>query len=315
MIYVYIPHLTLKFVFLKISIIGSTVFLILVIVMYFGVYNEIEEISIQKEPEYMSIKNGNQTILFEVEDVQGVKLAKWANGDLFDVFGNVEDIRIEFGEPALKKGVFVLKPELTEIYNQIGVYHEENKSVIIIPIFTASAYSENGFYDFYEKKCENCTTTKILTEKELVSTSSANAVKILKLLGYDSITDVELDKNPNLISEYNKIIILHNEYVTKKMFNAITSHPNVIYLYPNALYAEIDVNYEKNEITLIRGHNYPESEILNGFNWEFENTPYEYDKKCENWEFYDIPNGKMLNCYPEQKIWQDKDLLKMLKEF
>lgn len=184
--------------------------------MYFGVYNEIEEISIQKEPEYMSIKNGNQTILFEVEDVQGVKLAKWANGDLFDVFGNVEDIRIEFGEPALKKGVFVLKPELTEIYNQIGVYHEENKSVIIIPIFTASAYSENGFYDFYEKKCENCTTTKILTEKELVSTSSANAVKILKLLGYDSITDVELDKNPNLISEYNKIIILHNEYVTKK---------------------------------------------------------------------------------------------------
>ena len=283
--------------------------------MYFGVYNEIEEISIQKEPEYMSIKNGNQTILFEVEDVQGVKLTKWANGDLFDVFGNVEDIRIEFGEPALKKGVFVLKPELTEIYNQIGVYHEENKSVIIIPIFTASAYSENGFYDFYEKKCEHCTTTKILTEKELVSTSSANAVKILKLLGYDSITDVELDKNPNLISEYNKIIILHNEYVTKKMFNAITSHPNVIYLYPNALYAEIDVNYEKNEITLIRGHNYPESEILNGFNWEFENTPYEYDKKCENWEFYDIPNGKMLNCYPEQKIWQDKDLLKMLKEF
>jgi len=69
-------------VFLKISIIGSTVFLILVIGMYFGVYNEIEEISIQKEPEYMSIKNGNQTILFEVEDVQGVKLAKWANGDL-----------------------------------------------------------------------------------------------------------------------------------------------------------------------------------------------------------------------------------------
>lgn len=149
----------------------------------------------------------------------------------------------------------------------------------------------------------------------LVGAISANAVKILKLLGYDSITDVELDKNPNLISEYNKIIILHNEYVTKKMFNAITSHPNVIYLYPNALYAEIDVNYEKNEITLIRGHNYPESEILNGFNWEFENTPYEYDKKCENWEFYDIPNGKMLNCYPEQKIWQDKDLLKMLKEF
>ena len=37
--------------------------------------------------------------------------------------------------------------------------------------------------------------------------------------------------------------MLHNEYVTRPMFDAITSHPNVIYLYPNALYAEIEVNY------------------------------------------------------------------------
>jgi hypothetical protein len=311
---VYNPHLTLKFMNLKISIVAIPVFLILITGIYFGYYGETENSSVQKEPEYMSIKAEGKTILFEVEDIQGVKLTKWANGNLFDVYGNVEDIRIEFGKPALKKGVFLLKPELTDIYSQIGVYDMQNKPIIIIPVFTASAYSENGFYDFYEKKCDNCTTTKILTEKELVSTSSANAVKILKLLGYDSITDIELDKNPNLISEYNKIIVLHNEYVTKKMFNAITSHPNVIYLYPNALYAEIDVDYQKNEITLIKGHNYPEPEILNGFNWEFENTPYEYDKKCENWEFYDIPNGKMLNCYPEQKIWKDKEFLQMLKE-
>ena len=99
------------------------------------------------------------------------------------------------------------------------------------------------------------------------------------------------------------------------MFNAITSHPNVIYLYPNALYAEINVDYEKNEITLIRGHNYPESEIINGFEWEYENThPYEYDSECENWEFYDIHNGKMLNCFPEYRIFQDELLLKTLKE-
>jgi hypothetical protein len=299
---------------LKISIIGSTVFLILVVVIYFGVYYELEGISVQKEPEYMSIKGEGKTILFEVEDFQGVKLTKWANGELFDVFGSVDDIRMEFGKPALKKGVFVLKPELTEIYDQIGVYDEQNKPVIIIPIFTASAYSENGFYDFYEKKCEKCTTTKIVAEKELTNTSSANAVKVLKLLGYDSITDIELDKNPSQISKYSKVIVLHNEYITKNMFDAITSHPNVIYLYPNALYAEINVDYEKNEITLIRGHGFPTEDEDNGFDWEFDNTrPYEYDIECKNWEFYDIPNGKMLNCYPEQLIWQDKELLKALK--
>ena len=81
--------------------------------------------------------------------------------------------------------------------------------------------------------------------------------------------------------------MLHNEYVTRTMFDAITSHPNVIYLYPNALYAEIEVDYDNNTITLIRGHNYPESEIVNGFDWEFENThPYEYDDTCLDMEFY-----------------------------
>ena len=288
--------------------------MILVVVIYFGVYYELEGISVQKEPEYMSIKGEGKTILFEVEDFQGVKLTRWANGELFDVFGSVDDIRMEFGKPALKKGVFVLKPELTEIYDQIGVYDEQNKPVIIIPIFTASAYAPLGFYDFYEKKCEKCTTTKIVAEKELTNTSSANAVKVLKLLGYDSITDIELDKNPSQISKYSKVIVLHNEYITKNMFDAITSHPNVIYLYPNALYAEINVDYEKNEITLIRGHGFPTEDEDNGFDWEFDNTrPYEYDIECKNWEFYDIPNGKMLNCYPEQLIWQDKELLKALK--
>ena len=117
------------------------------------------------------------------------------------------------------------------------------------------------------------------------------------------------------MSKYEKVIVLHNEYVTKNIFDAITSHHNVIYLYPNALHAEISVNYEDSTISLIRGHGYPESEIDNGFNWEFDNTrPYEFDKKCDTWEFYDISNGKMLNCYPEQKIWKDKEFLKALKE-
>ena len=122
-------------------------------------------------------------------------------------------------------------------------------------------------------------------------------------------------KNSDILLSYNSVIILHNEYVTKKMFDAITSHPNVVFLYPNSLYAEISVNYEDNTISLIKGHGYPESSIINGFDWEFENThPYEFDTKCNNWDFYTITNGVMLNCYPEQKIWNDELLLKKLKE-
>ena len=109
--------------------------------------------------------------------------------------------------------------------------------------------------------------------------------------------------------------MLHNEYVTKKQFDAITTHPHVIYLYPNALYAEIDVDYAKNTITLIQGHGYPTSDIDNGFNWEFENTrPFEFDNACQNWNFYEIDNGYQLNCYPEYVIFQDQKLLEEIKE-
>ena len=99
------------------------------------------------------------------------------------------------------------------------------------------------------------------------------------------------------------------------MFDAVTSHNNIIFLYPNALYAEIEVDMSKNEITLIRGHDYPPG-IKNGFNYKIEEKfhKYEYDNTCLEWEFIEIENGYALNCYPEQSIWQNAVLLKALKE-
>ena len=124
--------------------------------------------------------------------------------------------------------------------------------------------------------------------------------------------------NPSALDEYDSVVVLHNEYVSRTMFNAITSHDNVIFLYPNALYAQVNVDTTNNLITLVRGHNYPEVHIINGFDWINENThPYEYDTECENWEFYPTkgtPNGHMLNCYPEHIIWKDEVFLKTLKD-
>ena len=109
---------------------------------------------------------------------------------------------------------------------------------------------------------------------------------------------------------------MHNEYVTKKEFDAITNHLNVIYLYPNALYAEVESDYEKNIITLKRGHNYPEPSISNGFDWEFDNSHMEYDIMCNKWEFYPISNGWMLNCYPDASpLMDNQEFFKKLKEF
>ena len=237
----------------------------------------------------------------------------WKNS-LFRVFVNENDWAIVDGKTIPLKADFVLNEQLQHVYDEVGVYNLEVKPAVIIPTFTASAYGPNGFYDFYEKRCnESCLTTTILRDSYDFK-SSANAIKILDLLGYEMILDEQVDKDPNILEKYDKIILLHNEYVTKTMFDAITSHPNVVYLYPNALYAEIDVNYQESTISLIRGHNYPEPHIVNGFDWEFENThPFEFDTICANWEFYRIDNGVMLNCYPEQIVWQDKEFLEAIK--
>ena len=118
-----------------------------------------------------------------------------------------------------------------------------------------------------------------------------------------------------------------NEYVTRTIFDAVTSHPKVLYLYPNAFYAEIDVNYIDNTITLIRGHDYPpEDPVSNGFDWEFDNThPYEYDNECFDMKLYPIrdprSNGEehwMTNCYPDILFYSDDEqvfnLLKAIKD-
>ena len=299
----------------KVVILATSILLIISIGVYSQFLNEIEDSPIQEDQKYLPITINDETTLYEIHKVDGKNLIKFTTTNLFNVYSSVEDLYIAYDKLLTKKGLFKLKSNVGSTFSQIEISDEQDKPLVIVPIFTASAYGENGFYEFFKGWCDTCTTTKIVSIEKLDYSSSNNAVQVLKLLDYDSITDIELDQNPNLIAKYNKIIILHNEYVTKNMFNAITSHPNVIYLYPNALYAEIEVDYEKNEITLIRGHNYPEPEITNGFDWEYENThPYEYDNECQNWEFYDIHNGKMLNCYPEYGIFQDELMLKTLKE-
>ena len=235
--------------------------------------------------------------------------------EFFNVWVYEDDIFFQNGIKVAKSFQFELIEEKNEIYDEIGIINDEVNVVVILPVFTSSAYSEKGFYDYYENKCDNCTTTKIIENDFLeYGTASQMGAKILEKLGYETITDMEVDKNPSILKEFEYIILLHNEYVTQTMFDVITSHPNVIYLYPNALYAKIDVNYETNHITLIRGHGYPSPEINNGFNWEHDNThPFEYDDDCLNWKFYDIPNGKMLNCYPEKIFPLNKEFLKEIK--
>lgn len=190
------------------------------------------------------------------------------------------------------------------------------KSVVVYPIFTQSAYEWGGIHDFYAGYCNSCLTTPIQKHYEKTFASSGNGYRILEFLGYDIIDDVDIDKNPNILEKYDKVILLHNEFVTRTEFDAITQHPNVIYLYPHALSSEVKSDYSNNTITLLRGPNYPNNNIINGFDWEYDNSQYFDDWSCLEWKFYPISNGFMLNCYPETELPQyGYEILKVMNTF
>ena len=198
----------------------------------------------------------------------------------------------------------------------IDILKPDDNSVVIYPLFTASAYAEHGFYNYFKGDCdESCITDLSFNYTGGTYNSSVHTAQILHAVGYNLITDIDVDKNPEILKNYEKIILLHNEYVTKKMFDAIVDHPNVIFLFPNALYAEIDVNYDDNTMSLIRGHDYPPG-ITNGFDYEIEEQfhEYEYDDQCLEWKFIEIENGYHLNCYPDGVIYKNFDILLKLKE-
>ena len=250
--------------------------------------------------------------------------------DFFDVYCFKKDITYQMQEgklvPTCWSSAIALNLNNMDIYDEIAISSETQKVAVVYPIFTASAYQgsgaiipaeEHGFYAYYQGRCDDCTTVKIISEnnsQKLAYTASGMGIQVLSLLGYTTLSDINIDQNPDILKEFDAVVMLHNEYVTRAMFDAITSHPNVIYLYPNALYAEIEVDYIDNTITLIRGHNYPEPEITNGFGWEFDNThPYEFDSKCLDMKFYQIKNGWMTNCYPDLLMKEDIALLSKIK--
>ena len=277
--------------------------------------------------EYKIIKIDNKKILGKIplEDIRfssswqtDKNFLVFVQSSFFEIYGVYGNCIMDGGEQVWKSLLLGLDPNKMDMYNEVAVWNDPQKTVVVYPYFTSVAYTEPGFYTYFRGECDDCTTTKF-AQPTPIYTSSAMGHQALTLLGYTSITDVEIDKNPSILQQFDKVIMLHNEYVTRTMFDAVTNHPNVLYLYPNALYAEIEVNYIDETITLIRGHNYPELEITNGFDWEFDNThPYEFDSMCQSMDIYKIKNGWMTTCYPENVFLKNSqqlfELLKLIKD-
>ena len=220
-----------------------------------------------------------------------------------------------FGTDKTPKTIDVgFKPELDDFYHRVGFATKSQNVIVVYPIFTQAAYGARGFYDYYHNKCDKrCLMVSIPERVEPYYSASEGSTIVLSMLNYSFISDIDIDRDPGILKKFEKVILLHNEYVTQKEFDAITSHPDVIFLYPNALYTKIDADYDRGTITLVRGHGYPYQDVKNGFNWRFDNSRFEFDVKCSNWKFYEIENGTMLNCYPDYEMFIDSGLLNKIR--
>lgn len=182
--------------------------------------------------------------------------------------------------------------------------YDRSDILVVIPNLTANAYSSGGFYDYFEGRCgEECLTVQLDPTINHNYSSSSNAIIMLLDRGYDYVLDLHLVSNEDYLNKYDSIVILHNEYMTQEMFNSITSHPKVFYMYPNALYGEVEIEIIDSipTMTLISGHGVNGKD--NAFDWEHENTrPDEFDNECLTAQWNKVSNGWQLDCYPDNAI-------------
>jgi len=215
-----------------------------------------------------------------------------------------------------------------------------DSTVVVVPIFTASAYQPSGFYDYYctsgglsvqtqaickehNQTCTiSCLTMNISRKYSL--TSSLQGIRFLGMIQTQHfITDIDVVENPSILSKYKKVIVLHNEYVTWEEFKAITQHPRVIMLYADAFRAEVTYDKTSNTITLVKGHGFNGAQ--EAFNWPRGETPTkeERDTLCMNQGFKTIfekvthpypptVSIRYLPCFPED-VWLNHALWVRIK--
>src|SRR3989338_11477827 len=99
-------------------ILGSAILLAITVIVYFTYFSPSQDITSPKD----------------IEGSKNTGLVEWNSKELFAVFVDPNDMMIIDGKIIPVKGAFQLKPELTDIYTEIGVYDEKNKPVFIIPL-------------------------------------------------------------------------------------------------------------------------------------------------------------------------------------
>jgi len=159
--------------------------------------------------EYKIIKIDNKKILGKVplEDVKfstswtiDKNFLAFVQSSFFEIYGKYEDCAMAGDNKVWRSVSLGLNPNKMDMYNEVAVWNDPQKTVVVYPYFTSIAYSEPGFYTYFRGECDDCTTTKFVQPTSQY-TSSGIGHQALTLLGYPTITDVDIDKNPSILQQ------------------------------------------------------------------------------------------------------------------
>jgi hypothetical protein len=161
-------------------------------------------------------------------------------------------------------------------------------TAIVKPVFTHSAYQKGAFYTFYDRHKNDVTTQYDLT---MLTTQVLNGwgqsrgalvhfYPLIKNNTINVITDIDVHNND--ITQYDKLILLHSEYVTQQYYdnlrNFVEKGGTLILFDANSLYAEVLYDDVANTITLRLGHSWSfdgtRAEKSVGERWEQENQEF-----------------------------------------
>ncbi len=177
---------------------------------------------------------------------------------------------------------YVFSPSKSEISTPSNNTHTGDfgagiNIALVLPSFTAAAYSDHNFYTFYGKYAKVPYGTNVTTDLDMLyapvcNNRGASAFAMLDLLqnlkwltpqsNITVISDADVDSGgiflKNGSNGYDVVILGHQEYVTQREYNNlkrfVSNGGTMIILDGNVFYAEVDYDNATKTIRLAKGH-------------------------------------------------------------
>jgi len=137
-------------------------------------------------------------------DTKNADLIELSIDSIFKISGVRDEYITEGNLQQYGRLFFELDKNNQSLYDEL--INTDEKTIVIYPIFTAVAYNEPGFYNYYKGECDSeCLTLPI--KSILRPEIGGNGAQILKLLNYIFLSDIDID--------YNCLFICINQFIIK----------------------------------------------------------------------------------------------------